>query len=333
MQWFSSQKNWFKLLPTLLLLVLLLAPNLSSLEAAGIVPCEGLDCSTCDFISLGNEAIIWLLGIIFMIFAVLMAIAGFGLVTSGGNQSALSAAKSKFQNALIGILIVLSAWLLVDTIMHALLKGDGDLSVFNTGTYTGWGPWAQLECVPQVVPFTDNNNTPSPGQVPEATLPGACSIPPLSSIVDPLALEMEKGKTVIYNNPTLQTCATKFVNLVGGGAKVNSAYRPVAYQNHLYEIKDRWCSNALKTNNDSACSALKTAIGQEVTKHFGSSWSCGAVGKTSRHSAGTAVDIGGISNHNDPGIKQKAQASCLVWANYNDDPVHYNLISGCSCSP
>lgn len=343
----SAKQNWFKVLPILLILVsffLLLLPNFSLLlaEDSSIVPCKGLDCTTCDFIRLGNNGIIWLLGIIFMIFAVLMTIAGFGLVTSGGNQSALAAAKTKFQNALIGIIIVLAAWLIVDTVLRGLLK-SGDLSVFNNGNYSGWGPWAQIECIPNIVPFYDQNVTPSPGQVDNSTStpPTDCTVPPLSVINDSKAMEMERGNPVVFSNPTLQACATKFIGLVGGGAKVNSAYRPQAYQTHLWEIKDRWCPKSqkgtynLREDNNPACSTLKAAVQQEVVKHFKStSWDCGEVAKAnSTHSSGIGVDIGGIDNHGSPTIQQKATESCLIWKNYNNDRWHYDLKSGCSCSP
>ena len=108
----------------------------------GFVPCEGTECSACDLVTLIQRLLVWLIGIIFVIFAVLLAVAGFGLVTSGGNQTALSDAKSKFTNALIGIVIVLAAWLMVDTLMRAILPGD-------TGTISGWGPWMEVQCFEQ----------------------------------------------------------------------------------------------------------------------------------------------------------------------------------------
>lgn len=76
-----------------------------------------------------------------ILFAVLAVWAGFGLVTSGGNPTALTEAKSRFTNAFIGLLIVLSAWLLVDTLMRGLLGGEGEI--------TGYGPWSEIACMTQ----------------------------------------------------------------------------------------------------------------------------------------------------------------------------------------
>lgn len=110
------------------------------------IKCEGAECSACNLVELGNELIIWLFGIIFLLFAVLMTIAGFGLVTSGGNTSALSSAKDKFTNAMIGILIIMSAWLIVDTLMKSLVGSGENAGKLNYGEVEGWGPWAEVKC-------------------------------------------------------------------------------------------------------------------------------------------------------------------------------------------
>lgn len=124
-------------------LVIGLLPELVlAVEPGGFVPCEGQDCSFCDLVSMLQVIITWIIGIIFVIFAVLLVVAGFQLVTSGGNQSAQKNAKDKLINALIGIIIVLAAWLIVDTLMRAILPGDA-------GEIAGWGPWASVECFEQ----------------------------------------------------------------------------------------------------------------------------------------------------------------------------------------
>jgi uncharacterized membrane protein len=106
----------------------------------GLVPCDGVDCNACHVVEMGNTILTWLIGVMFVVFAAILAVAGWGLVTSGGNQTALSDAKSKFKNAFIGLLIVLAAWLIVDTLMRGLLK-SGD------GTITGFGLWSEVECL------------------------------------------------------------------------------------------------------------------------------------------------------------------------------------------
>jgi hypothetical protein len=113
------------------------------LEAgSGFVPCSGSDCSACHFVVLGNTAIKWLITISFLFFAVLAVRAGVKLVISQGNSGALTDAKSSFTNAFIGLVIILVAFLLVDTIMRQLVKGSGEV--------TGYGPWNEVRCSKQV---------------------------------------------------------------------------------------------------------------------------------------------------------------------------------------
>ena len=132
-----------KYLPLIAVATLMFIPDLAS---AAFVPCSGTDCAACHFVQMGNTILVWLIGILFVVFAVVAVIAGFGLVTSGGNPSAKQAAKDKLVNAVIGLIIVLAAWLLVDTVMRGLLTG-------GEGRIEGYGVWSSIECVGQVTPL------------------------------------------------------------------------------------------------------------------------------------------------------------------------------------
>ena len=134
----------------LAIILILLVPDLTQAQTLGLTEslCEGEECSACHFVELANRLIKWLIGIVVILFAVLAVWAGFGLVTSGGNPSALQDAKSRFTNAFIGFLIVLSAWLIVDTLMRGIVNGtDGDI--------TGYGPWSEVKCATQSEARTD----------------------------------------------------------------------------------------------------------------------------------------------------------------------------------
>ena len=161
--------RYFKYLPFVLVITLWLIPDLSIAQGfGGFVTCEGSSCSACHLVDMANIIIKWILGMVFLVFAVLMVHAGFGLVTSGGNPSALSAAKAKLTNALVGIVIVFSAWLIVNTIMVKLVS-DGT----TPGNITGWGPWSQVECSDQtstIAGVFSTSTTPiPPGPAPAAT--------------------------------------------------------------------------------------------------------------------------------------------------------------------
>jgi hypothetical protein len=73
--------------------------------------------------------------------------AGFKLIKSQGNSGALSEAKQSFTNAFIGLIIMLVAWLIVDTMLRQLLAG-------GTGDVNGYGPWSKVQCTSQVQPDT-----------------------------------------------------------------------------------------------------------------------------------------------------------------------------------
>ncbi len=136
---------------------LLILPNISPVSAQGLAQlaeCSGPDCGTCEVIKLANGLIMWLIGFVFLLFAVLLVRAGVLLVTSGGNPGALQSAKDNFINALIGLIIILAAWLIVDTIMRALVGPQGNEGQIKlvTGNRTGYLLWSQIECTAQVSP-------------------------------------------------------------------------------------------------------------------------------------------------------------------------------------
>jgi hypothetical protein len=109
-----------------LLLVLVMAPSFAL--AAGfptqIVPsdCSGPGgCqSICDLATLAQN--ILNAGIYLAVFlsAVLFAWAGWKYLSAGGSPGEISAAKSIFWNVGVGLIIILAAWLLVDTLIHTL---------------------------------------------------------------------------------------------------------------------------------------------------------------------------------------------------------------------
>lgn len=113
------------------------------LLAQGLVPC-GNDgqpgCQLCYAVVLVDNIISWLVGVLFVIAAIIFVVAGFQLVTSGGDVSRKEAAKKKFTNTIIGFVIVLAGWLLIDTGMKALLPAQS------------YGVWNQIQCLEQIDP-------------------------------------------------------------------------------------------------------------------------------------------------------------------------------------
>lgn len=139
----------------ILSLVLLVAFVLPSFAfAAGIVPCTGVNvvkdadgnivssegnCGTCELVVLANNGIEWLIMALLLFMVLLFAIAGFKLATSGGDVGAYNAARGMFQNVLVGLIIVLCSWLLVDTALKILLENSA-----GEAGYTRFGPWNEI---------------------------------------------------------------------------------------------------------------------------------------------------------------------------------------------
>ena len=68
------------------------------------------------------------IGILFVVFW--MAVAGFQLIVSRGNPKAITDARARMLNAVIGIAVILSAWLIVDFVMK---------TIYNQNSV--YGPW------------------------------------------------------------------------------------------------------------------------------------------------------------------------------------------------
>ncbi len=95
-------------------------------SAAGLVPCGGRGESECNLghlIQLGNNIITFLIQFAALVAVVLLAIGGFKLVLSRGNAGAMEEAKSRIWNVFIGFLIILLAYLVVETILSVLTGG------------------------------------------------------------------------------------------------------------------------------------------------------------------------------------------------------------------
>jgi hypothetical protein len=101
--------------------------------SAQLVPCEN-DCNTCDIITLLDNVFDWLVAILTIFFALIVVVSGLQMVTSVGNVSAKASAKKRVMNALVGLVLVLGAWVLVDLVLKTLLDGS-------------FGPWNSVQCI------------------------------------------------------------------------------------------------------------------------------------------------------------------------------------------
>ena len=81
---------------------------------------KGRVCGFTDVIALISRIITYIIVLVIPIAAIVIAYAGFLFLTSGGNPAKKTAAKKAITSAIVGIIIILAAWLIVKTIVSAL---------------------------------------------------------------------------------------------------------------------------------------------------------------------------------------------------------------------
>lgn len=107
-------------------------PTKTDGTGTGIVPCDGVVITggtgkECNFSSLRDllqNIITFLLYIAMSIAAAAFFMAGFKYITAHGNPSQIESAHKIFTNVVVGLIIALSAWLIVHTILNILLAKD-----------------------------------------------------------------------------------------------------------------------------------------------------------------------------------------------------------------
>lgn len=209
------------------LLFLLLIPDLSLAEGgpSQFVTCNGTDCDTCDLVEMFNAIIKWLIGFMFLIFAILIFVAGFKMVISAGNSSALEEAKSSMSNAFIGIVIVFASWIIVNTLMNALISRE-QTNVIDS--------WSRIKCI-RATPVSTSATTQTGGSAQTGTRPAGgqqasagCST--CAAIPDGIPTngnECASGYTCMLH-PDM-TSRLNGVDLVEDGLRVSEAWPPTGY--------------------------------------------------------------------------------------------------------
>jgi len=93
-------------------------------------------CQACSLAQLVQNLINFLIGLSIPVAAALFAWAGILYFTSAGDLSKRQQAKGIFKNAFIGFVIVITAWLVINTLLHV---------IFSQGEFSG-GTWFTIQC-------------------------------------------------------------------------------------------------------------------------------------------------------------------------------------------
>lgn len=104
-------------------------------EARLVPQCSGADCTGSDFAQLFVNVINFLMEISIVLVVLFFLYGGFRLLTSAGSPEAAGEARKAMTSAVIGLVIILVAWVAVNTFMT--------LFVNCTGT---WWKFGDLKC-------------------------------------------------------------------------------------------------------------------------------------------------------------------------------------------
>ncbi len=159
----------------------------------------------------------------------------------------------------------------------------------------------------------------------------ACKIPDLSDL-EGVSLEWDdlvlSGQSVpIIPKPeggSIDSARQCLLNATGNILQTTSWWRPVEYQRHFRQIKDKWFAPGnLKTNEEAYCSETKESVGKHREKHGIGTKVCNPDTAECAHPAGRAFDarIPNIPNFS------SMVAQCNLYQRYpDDDGVHFELI-------
>jgi len=120
--------------------------SLSSAQAAGLVPC-GTErdakgnitnpCTWCHLMQLVKNVINFLMYLVFPLAAIMIVVGGIMIMTAGGSTERVAKGKEIVTAAVVGLLIALLSWLIIDTIIGIIAVGWDSLKI---------GPWNKLKC-------------------------------------------------------------------------------------------------------------------------------------------------------------------------------------------
>jgi len=165
---------------------------------SGIVPCgdEGdPECGLCQIGALASDSLRFAVYFAVVVATLLFVYAGFLYVTAGGDTGKISQATSIFGKVVVGLVTILTAWLIVDFILQTFFVG----SKLNQGYR---GPWNQIECVK-----TSDNRTPARSDT-EDRADNTIILPPPSNVSRNICYDMTEMQIGLTTDGTWTTDCT-----------------------------------------------------------------------------------------------------------------------------
>ncbi len=291
-----------------------------------------IPCTFCDGLRVVANIIDGLTFLAIPIAVLVIGYGGFRIMTSGSSSSGVSAGWGAIRSAGIGIVVALGAWLIINTIL-SLLSGGTGLSGINCssgpvigtgqvpGSVGGGSECGQLELTVYDGGASASGAVFSVGHLGQFRY--SCT-PETLSVVNG---NLQKLNTSYQNLRTM--LATKGVSVTPG-----SAFRPKSYQNHFYEIYQKWLRKESDTTLATRCPAQVAKLDQEKNGHR---IYLAASADGSNHNKGIGLDLtlspesayesvnGWINEWN---TSRPTQKIMIRWAGIARDRVHFDLQGG-----
>lgn len=125
-----------------ILLTILFVPALAFAQAGeGIVPCTGTKddpCTACQLVTMVSNLMEFFVYAAVVVATLMFTWAGIKYVTSGTKPDQISEAHKIFFNVMIGLVLVLGSWLIVDLILRVVPGDDVKRD--------GIAPWSKVLC-------------------------------------------------------------------------------------------------------------------------------------------------------------------------------------------
>jgi len=267
--------------------------------------------------------------------------AGIKWAASQGNPSSISDAKDQITQAALGLVMLMGAYIILNTI-------NPQLTILEIPKLTAVKEAA--EGAPPAGPTSTSTCPIGPlitGDDPKFSETYGVQAAAMESGQAPKVLFSSSDANVQKNLTKLQAEWGKFQNLAGQpgsgfAVTANSAYRPLGYQKHLYDIYVLHKKFSALTTPEAiqACANLKSKLTAEEQKHgicSGSTCLVGSPNSCAKHVIGVGLDISltGLA-YQQINTRLRSAGIDLEWPDppLPDDPVHFNLknppYSGCA---
>lgn len=129
------------------------AKQLEQIEEKGLVPCGGTGqkpCQLCDIFQLAKNITDYVVYLGFFIATGAIGVGGFMIMIGGAAPSTLEQGKNAMTAGVVGLLIILFAWFIVDLSIKVMVGSVDIKSIISGGGGAGGfknvGPWNSFKC-------------------------------------------------------------------------------------------------------------------------------------------------------------------------------------------